>query len=96
LNHPVADARKAYLFNILKDHVSADELQEMVDETEGLGLAHLRELVVANYCLGLDRKETLARLKTNFKKKLKMKGGDQLGFTVNFPELEDGKVKLDT
>src|SRR5271163_4709947 len=96
LHHPVAEARKAYLYNILKDHVSEAELEEMVEETDGLGLAHLRELVVANYCLGLDRKETLARLKTNFKKTLKIKKGktDQLGFTVNFPDIDDGKVKL--
>src|SRR5271167_1571775 len=98
LNHPVADARKAYLYNILKDHVSEEELQAMTDETEGLGLAHLRELVVASYCLGLDRAETLARLKTNFKKKLsvkKNKGEGGMGFTVNFPDsAEEGKVKL--
>src|SRR5271170_7195277 len=96
LNHPVADARKAYLYNILKDHVSEAELNEMVEETDGLGLAHLRELVVANYCLGLDRKETLARLKTNFKDKLKMgkNKNTSVGFTVNFPDAEDGKIKL--
>jgi ATPase family associated with various cellular activities (AAA) len=95
LNHPVAEARKAYLHNLLKDHVSVEELDAMVDETEGLGLAHLRELVVASYCLGMDRKETLARLRTNFKKNLKMKRtGEQLGFTVNFPDADDGKVKL--
>jgi hypothetical protein len=98
MNHPVAEARKAYLYNILKDHVTEKELQEMVDETEGLGLAHLRELVVANYCLGLDRKETLMRLKSNFKKTLKIKKGkqEQLGFTVNFPDSDDGKIKLAT
>jgi hypothetical protein len=101
LNHPVADARKAYLFNLLHEHVTPEELQEMVDDTEGLGLAHLRELVVASYCLGMDRKETLARLRTNFKDKLKIKKGAsaaQLGFTVNFPDVEEGggKPKLDT
>jgi len=91
----VADARKAYLFNILKDHVTEAELQDMVDQTEGLGLAHLRELVVANYCLGLDREETLKRLKSGFKKQLKIKKGaqDNMGFTTRFPE-EDGKLKL--
>ncbi len=95
LNHPVAEARKAYLHNLLKDHVSVEELDAMVEETEGLGLAHLRELVVASYCLGMDRKETLARLRTNFKKNLKMKKtGESLGFTVNFPDADEGKVKL--
>src|SRR5271157_2441947 len=96
LNHPVAEARKAYLYHLLKDHMTADELQDMVDETEGLGLAHLRELVVANYCLGLDRKETLLRLKTNFKKNTKIKKtSDGMGFTVNFPTAdEDEKPRL--
>jgi hypothetical protein len=70
-------------------------MQEMVDETEGLGLAHLRELVVANYCLGLDRKETLARLRHGFKEKLKVKksASDSMGFTTSFPE-KDGKIGL--
>lgn len=95
LNHPVADARRAYLENLLHEHVSPEEMDAMVAETEGLGLAHLRELVVASYCLGLDRKETLSRLKTNFKKRLKVKTNDEsLGFTVNFPTDADGKAKL--
>jgi len=95
LNAPVAEARHDYLYNILKDHVTPEELQDMVDKTEGLGLAHLRELVVANYCLGLDREETLKRLKSDSKKVLKVKkqGQDPLGFTTKFPE-EDGKLKL--
>lgn len=94
LNHPVADARKTYLENLLHEHVTEEELLSMTEETEGLGLAHLRELVVASYCLGLDRAETLARLKTNFKSK---KIGDKskgMGFTVNFPD-HDEKLKLD-
>lgn len=97
LNHPVADARRTYLENLLHDHVSKEEMDVMVEETEGLGLAHLRELVVASYCLGMDRKETLARLRTNFKDKLKVKSSKaagQLGFTVNFPDADEGKVKL--
>lgn len=97
LNHPVAEAREAYLTNLLHDHVTKQEMTEMVEETEGLGLAHLRELVVASYCLGLSRKETLARLKSSFKKRLTVKrSSETLGFTVNFPEPDekDGKVKL--
>jgi SpoVK/Ycf46/Vps4 family AAA+-type ATPase len=95
LNHPVAEARKAYLLNLLKHHVSDAELNSMVEETEGLGLAHLRELVVASYCLGMDRRETLARLKTNFKKALKVKSSrESLGFTVNFPNATEDKIKL--
>lgn len=92
LNHPVTEARKAYLHNLLHEHVSEDELQAMTDETEGLGLAHLRELVVASYCLGLSRTDTLKRLRSDFKTKLKIKDKSAgLGFTVNFPDGDDNK-----
>ena len=84
LNHPVAEARREYLHNLLHEHVKPAELNAMVEETEGLGLAHLRELVVASYCLGLDRRETLARLKTNFRKNsLKMKKSGGTGHGVH-------------
>jgi SpoVK/Ycf46/Vps4 family AAA+-type ATPase len=87
LHHPVAGARRMYLENLLKDHVTEEEMSEMVEETEGLGLAHLRELVVASYCLGIDRKQTLDRLKSNFKKALRVKGSkESLGFTTNFAD----------
>jgi energy-coupling factor transporter ATP-binding protein EcfA2 len=95
LNQPVADAREMYLRNLLKELVTDEEYAEMVAETKGLGLAHLRELVVASYCLGLDRKETLKRLRMNYKSKLKVKNspdGNKMGFrepdegyTTDFP-----------
>jgi ATPase family associated with various cellular activities (AAA) len=93
LNHPVENARREYLNKFHMD-LSQEELEFMVKETEGLGLAHLRELVAASYCLGQDRKETLARLKSNFKKKLKSGGKDNvMGFTTTF--LDDaGNIKL--
>ena len=93
LSHPVEEARRAYLLNLLHDHVTPEELQIMVDETEGLGLAHLRELVVANYCLGLDRKQTLKRLKKNFTGSLKVKKSpsEGMGFTFGIDEDEDEK-----
>jgi len=89
LDYPVAEARKMYLHSILKDHVSETELNNMVDETEGLGLAHLRELIVASYCLGLGHKETLARLKSGFRDPLKLKKSGGLGFSMNFSEHEE-------
>jgi hypothetical protein len=94
LHHPVEAARRQYLKNFNMEDLTEEELEYMVAETEGLGLAHLRELVAASYCLGQDRKETLARLKSNFKKKLKI--GDKnnvMGFTTSFLD-EEGKIKL--
>ena len=95
LNQPVAEARRAYLHHLLR--LATDgELDGMVADTEGLGLSHLRELVAASYCLGMDRKQTLSRLKANFRKapKVRKTGGDTMGFTVDFPNTEDGKPKL--
>ena len=64
----------------------------------GWGSAHLRELVVATYCLGLDPKETLNRLKGNMKEKLKIsKGKDgDLGFNVAFAATEESDSKSKT
>jgi ATPase family associated with various cellular activities (AAA) len=95
LNHPVEAARREYLKKFNMENLSAEDLEYMVSETEGLGLAHLRELVAASYCLGQDRKETLARLKSNFKKKLKSSDGkgNVMGFTTTFLD-DEGKIKL--
>jgi energy-coupling factor transporter ATP-binding protein EcfA2 len=87
LLQPVYAAREMYLRNILKDFMTEKEFVKLVKGTEGLGLAHLRELVVATYCLGLDIEETLNRLKGNMKSgQLKItKGRDTgLGFNVAF------------
>jgi ATPase family associated with various cellular activities (AAA) len=93
LNQPVAEARNMYLRNLLKELVTDTEYQEMVAETKGLGLAHLRELVVASYCLGLDRKETLKRLRMNYTKKHKISDSrqtDKLGFASNDDDVTEG------
>jgi len=91
LLQPVRGAREAYLRNILKDFMAEREFQAMVNATEGMGLAHLREVIVAHYCLGHGLQETLKRLKGNIKDKLKISKGDDhgLGFSVDFVADED-------
>lgn len=92
LKYPVAEARKVYLKRILKDHVSQEELDRLVASTHGLGLAHLRELVSAVYCLDLDLEDTLNRLRSNVKKTPKIsKSPDEehMGFSVNYYDRDD-------
>ncbi len=87
LKYPVEDARRVYLKRILKDHVSEEELTRLVKATHGLGLAHLRELVSAVYCLDLDLDDTLNRLRANVKKAPKISKSpdeERLGFSVNY------------
>jgi energy-coupling factor transporter ATP-binding protein EcfA2 len=86
LNPPVAEARYAYMKNIVKNTMPEKSLQELVKKTQGLGLAHLRELIVATHCLGMDLDETLCRLQDNRKNFPKIKKSGDLGFTVNFSD----------
>lgn len=61
---PSAAARRVYLRSRLKISDLADaDLQVWVEETDGLSIAHLRELVAAVFCLGRDYEDTLKRLK---------------------------------
>jgi hypothetical protein len=86
LNPPVDEARYQYMKNIVKETMTEEALQNLVKETRGLGLAHLRELLVATHCLELDLEETLARLQDNRKRapKIKKEKERELGFTTNF------------
>ena len=90
LNPPIADARKTYLEYLIKGAIPASQVQRMVDDTDGMGLAHLRELVVATLCLKIDYDLTLKRLRGNIKDVIKMPKmgqkstvGYTLGFTLN-------------
>lgn len=78
---PSALARQAYLqrFAFFKEGV---ELEQWVAETEGLGIAHLREMIAAVKCLGLDYTETLERLRENKKRAPKRMNEKEVGFEV--------------
>jgi SpoVK/Ycf46/Vps4 family AAA+-type ATPase len=61
---PTSEARMAYLLaknpKLINDPA---KMQHWVDKTDGLSLAHLRELVVAVECLGNDAEATIDRLR---------------------------------
>jgi energy-coupling factor transporter ATP-binding protein EcfA2 len=86
LKQPIRDAREAYLKSLLNGNISPEQLQYLVDATSGLGLAHLRELVSATHCLGLDVDETIKRLKGNVRLKPRAPkvGDDDTGFSIGF------------
>jgi len=44
--------------------VEGQKLNVWVEETKGLSIAHLRELIIAVFCLGRSKDETIARLKS--------------------------------
>lgn len=77
---PSATARRTYLAHALKTRKVAVNLAEWVQQTEGLSIAHLRELVAATQCLGQPYEETLKRLKS-MKIQPHADGGNGLGFS---------------
>lgn len=88
LNPPVQTARLQYLERLFKDFDHGLNLADVAVETDGLGLAHLRELVVSVVCLEQSYKDTLHRLKSNIKEVMrapkigqKCSTGFNLGFT---------------
>jgi hypothetical protein len=87
LDPPIDEAREMYLTHLIKDAVTPEVLQQMVKDTDGMGLAHLRELVVSILCLNLDYKTTLQRLKGNISDEFRMpKVGQKSnkGYTFGF------------
>jgi hypothetical protein len=79
---PNADARKFYLSHTTKG-LSVDELNKWVADTDGLSVAHLRELVVAVYCLEQPYAEVINRLRemtVRVKPTDEFKGQGTMGF----------------
>lgn len=88
LNPPVPEARRAYMERLFKKHATPEEMDNMVANTEGLGMAHLRELAVAMLAFRHTFDDTVRRLKGNVKEVFRMsKVGDKTvnaGFTLGF------------
>jgi SpoVK/Ycf46/Vps4 family AAA+-type ATPase len=60
---PSIDARHTYLEKTTGGELPPDDLKQWVIDTEGMSIAHLRELVAAVYCLGQDYTDVIERLK---------------------------------
>ena len=58
---PSGAARMMYLKKVVRD--AEVPIQQWCEDTEGLSIAHLRELAVAVICLGQDYRETVERLR---------------------------------
>jgi hypothetical protein len=79
---PSIEARRFYLRSrITNDELNDESLEKWVIESSDLSIAHLKELVIAVFCLGRNYEETIIRLK---KMKITPKSNDAatLGFNV--------------
>lgn len=90
IHAPQADTRRAYLQYVCKNQIPEDKLEELVEKTEGLSLAYLREIASTYLCLDIPVDETLTRLQKNFKQKMLKgsKGSPKVGFSIGY-EAED-------
>jgi hypothetical protein len=80
---PNEEARRAYLGAIPNAGFVDGDLDRWVADTAGFGIAHLREMVAAVRCLGLDYGETLERMRQNKKKAPKREPGTgTVGFSA--------------
>lgn len=68
---PTSDSRAYYLRKATSDTLSVDQLAMWVKDSEGMSIAHLRELVAAVYCLDQPYPEVIARL-TDMAKQVKV------------------------
>jgi hypothetical protein len=82
IDMPSAEARAVYFrARLNKMELSDSKLGEWVKDTNGLSIAHLKEIVVAVYCLGRDYGETLKRLKA-MRNALKSGSAHQIGMVA--------------
>ena len=84
VNMPTTETREAYLRHICKNQVPEDILLELVQKTEGLSLAYLKELASTRLCLDIPLDETLERIKGDFKRKKFTNRKDELGFVMGY------------
>jgi energy-coupling factor transporter ATP-binding protein EcfA2 len=87
LNPPVEEARFTYLTKLFKNK-TVEEIALYARETDGLGMAHLRELAVSMLAFNHSFESTVARMKGNVKEVFRMgKVGEKMGnvgFTIGF------------
>src|SRR5258708_8235662 len=82
IHAPTREAREAYLKTICNEHLTAKQLSDIVNQTEGLSLAYLREIASTYLVLGLPLDETIKRLQDQSKKKISNKTGFTVGYTA--------------
>jgi len=61
---PSSSMRMKYMKHILKDEADKYPIEEWVEDTDGLSIAHVKELVIAVAFLGRGYQSTISRLKS--------------------------------
>jgi hypothetical protein len=83
IHNPSRETRKMYLEEICNGHLTAEQRESILDKTEGLSLAYMREIASTYLVLGIPLEETVARLRSQSRKKYNT---NKTGFTIGFTE----------
>lgn len=84
MKNPISETRAAYLNHVTAGKIPQEKLDEIVEKTEGLGLAYLREIASSYLCLDIPLDETIARLKANYKTQVFKNTDKSVGFVIGY------------
>jgi SpoVK/Ycf46/Vps4 family AAA+-type ATPase len=87
IHNPSRETREAYLVKVCNGHLTLEQKNHILDNTEGLSLAYMREIASTFLVLELSLEETITRL--NKQSKAKYKHTSKTGFTIGFNENEE-------
>lgn len=85
IHPPTRETREAYLRAICKNALTLEQEADILDATEGLSLAYMREIAMTYLVLGIPLKETISRIKEHSTAKYESKRG-KTGFTIGFTD----------
>lgn len=86
IHSPTRETRDAYLQTICNGHLTDAQRKNILDQTDGLSLAYMREIASTYLVLGVPLEETIARLRMQAKKKF---SSSKTGFTIGFNDAEE-------
>jgi SpoVK/Ycf46/Vps4 family AAA+-type ATPase len=80
---PTKETRAAYLNKVCNGQLSDEQAANILEKTEGLSLAYMRDIASTYLVLGIPLEETIARLQKQSKQKY---SANKTGFTIGFTE----------
>lgn len=84
IHAPARETRDAYLKYICNGHLTPEQSVDILDKTEGLSLAYMREITSTYLVLGTPLDETISRLQAQAKQKYPT---NKTGYTIGFSEV---------
>lgn len=77
---PSPAARRVYIEKVTADQISEEDRETWIRDTEGMSIAHIRELTAAVLCLDQSYDEVISRLRSMMKLKIKSDESVTTGF----------------